>query len=80
VTRELVKSAEIWSSGVARDLAQNVNKALQERNRRAPKVQRRTSNPIRAAASGGTRYHIAVWTYRIHSPGEARAFILAGLG
>jgi len=31
VTRELVKSADIWSSGVARDLSDNVNKALTEK-------------------------------------------------
>ncbi|MEP3437693.1 MAG: DUF2059 domain-containing protein [Hoeflea sp.] len=38
VTRELIKSAEIWSSGIARDLAQNVNKALQEKIGQRPKV------------------------------------------
>lgn len=38
VTRELIKSAEIWSSGVARDLAQNVNTALQEKIGARPKV------------------------------------------
>lgn len=38
VTRELIKSAEIWSSGVSRDLAQNVNKALQEKIGARPKV------------------------------------------
>ncbi|MBC7283105.1 DUF2059 domain-containing protein [Hoeflea sp.] len=38
VTRELNKSAEIWSSGVARDLAQNVNTALQEKIGARPKV------------------------------------------
>lgn len=30
VTRELLKSAEIWTAGVNRDLAENVNKKLQE--------------------------------------------------
>jgi len=38
VTRELIKSAEIWSAGVGRDLAQNVNKALQEKIGERPKV------------------------------------------
>ncbi|MDP3525518.1 MAG: DUF2059 domain-containing protein [Hoeflea sp.] len=38
VTRELIKSAEIWSSGIARDLAQNVNTALQEKIGARPKV------------------------------------------
>jgi len=38
VTRELIKSAEIWSSGVARDLARNVNAALQEKIGARPKV------------------------------------------
>ncbi|OCW57963.1 DUF2059 domain-containing protein [Hoeflea olei] len=38
VTRELIKSAEIWSSGIARDLAQNVNQALQEKIGARPKV------------------------------------------
>ena len=38
VTRELIKSAEIWSSGIARDLAQNVNAALQEKIGARPKV------------------------------------------
>ncbi|WP_422370448.1 DUF2059 domain-containing protein [Hoeflea sp.] len=38
VTRELIKSAEIWSSGIGRDLAQNVNAALQEKIGARPKV------------------------------------------
>ncbi|MEQ8739073.1 MAG: DUF2059 domain-containing protein [Hoeflea sp.] len=38
VTRELIKSAEIWSSGIGRDLAQNVNKALQEKIGARPKL------------------------------------------
>jgi len=38
VTRELIKSAEIWSSGIARDLADNTNKALQEKIGARPKV------------------------------------------
>ena len=38
VTRELIKSAEIWSSGIARDLAQNVNAALQAKIGARPKV------------------------------------------
>ena len=38
VTRELIKSAEIWSSGVARDLSENVNKVLQEKIGERPKV------------------------------------------
>ena len=38
VTRELIKSAEIWSSGIARDLAQNVNTALQAKIGARPKV------------------------------------------
>ncbi|WP_394689077.1 DUF2059 domain-containing protein [Hoeflea sp.] len=38
VTRELIKSAEIWSAGISRDLAQNVNKALQEKIGARPKV------------------------------------------
>lgn len=39
VTRELIKSAEIWSAGIGRDLAQNVNKALQEKIGARPKVE-----------------------------------------
>jgi len=31
VTREVIKSVDIWSSGVSRDLADNVNKSLQEK-------------------------------------------------
>ncbi|MDP2733016.1 MAG: DUF2059 domain-containing protein [Hoeflea sp.] len=38
VTRELIKSAEIWSSGIGRDLAENTNKALQEKIGARPKV------------------------------------------
>ncbi|WP_420409719.1 DUF2059 domain-containing protein [Hoeflea sp.] len=38
VTRELIKAAEIWSSGIGRDLAQNVNAALQEKIGARPKV------------------------------------------
>lgn len=38
VTRELIKSAEIWSAGIARDLAENVNAALQEKIGERPKV------------------------------------------
>jgi len=38
VTRELIKSADIWSSGVARDLAANVNKALEEKVGERPKL------------------------------------------
>ncbi|WP_322990270.1 MULTISPECIES: DUF2059 domain-containing protein [unclassified Hoeflea] len=38
VTRELIKSAEIWSSGISRDLAENVNKSLQETIGARPKV------------------------------------------
>lgn len=38
VTRELIKSAEIWASGVSRDLAQNVNVALQAKIGARPKV------------------------------------------
>ena len=38
VTRELIKSAEIWSAGISRDLAQNVNTALQEKIGARPKV------------------------------------------
>jgi hypothetical protein len=38
VTRELLKSAEIWSAGIGRDLAQNVNKVLQETIGERPKV------------------------------------------
>ncbi|MCY0147316.1 DUF2059 domain-containing protein [Hoeflea sp. G2-23] len=39
VTRELIKSAEIWSSGIARDLAENVNKSLQATIGARPKVE-----------------------------------------
>jgi len=39
VTRELVKSAEIWSAGIARDLAENTNKVLQEKIGARPKVE-----------------------------------------
>lgn len=38
VTRELLKSAEIWSAGIARDLSQNVNVSLQETIGARPKV------------------------------------------
>lgn len=38
VTRELIKSAEIWSAGIARDLAENVNKSLQAAVGARPKV------------------------------------------
>lgn len=38
VTRELIKSAEIWSAGIGRDLATNVNKVLQEKIGARPKV------------------------------------------
>jgi hypothetical protein len=38
VTREMIKSAEIWSAGIARDLGQNVNAALQEKIGERPKV------------------------------------------
>jgi hypothetical protein len=39
VTRELIRSADIWSSGVARDLADNVNKMLEEKVGDRPKVE-----------------------------------------
>ncbi|MCY0095458.1 DUF2059 domain-containing protein [Hoeflea ulvae] len=39
VTRELIKSAEIWSAGISRDLAENTNKALQEKIGARPKVE-----------------------------------------
>ena len=45
VTRELIKSAEIWSSGIGRDLAQNVNKALQEKIGARPKVVEEPKKP-----------------------------------
>ena len=45
VTRELIKSAEIWSSGIGRDLAQNVNKALQEKIGARPKVVEEEKKP-----------------------------------
>jgi hypothetical protein len=38
VTREMIKSADIWSAGIARDLGQNVNAALQEKIGERPKV------------------------------------------
>lgn len=38
VTREVLKAAEIWSSGIARDLNVNVNKALEEKVGSRPKV------------------------------------------
>lgn len=38
VTRELIKSADIWSSGVARDLADNVNKAIEAKVGERPKL------------------------------------------
>ncbi|MBU4530475.1 MAG: DUF2059 domain-containing protein [Hoeflea sp.] len=38
VTRELLKSAEIWASGVGRDLAQNVGAALQEKIGERPRL------------------------------------------
>jgi hypothetical protein len=38
VIREVMKAAEIWSSGVGRDLSVNVNKALQEKVGARPKV------------------------------------------
>ena len=38
VTRELVKSADIWASGVARDLANNVGAALEEKVGERPKL------------------------------------------
>jgi len=38
VTREVIKAAEIWSSGVARDLNVNVNKVLEEKVGSRPKV------------------------------------------
>lgn len=44
VTRELLKSAEIWSAGIARDLAQNVNVKLQETIGARPKVGGATDN------------------------------------
>lgn len=39
VTRELIKSAEIWSAGIGRDLAENTNKALQEKIGARPKLE-----------------------------------------
>lgn len=36
VTRELIKSADIWSSGIARDLAANVSKAIEEKVGKRP--------------------------------------------
>jgi hypothetical protein len=38
VTRELVKSADIWASGVARDLANNVGEALEEKVGERPRL------------------------------------------
>lgn len=38
VTRELIKSADIWSAGVGRDLAANVGKALEAKVGDRPKV------------------------------------------
>ena len=38
VTRELIKSADIWSSGVVRDLADNVNKAIEAKVGERPKL------------------------------------------
>jgi hypothetical protein len=38
VTRELVKSADIWASGVARDLANNVGAALEEKVGERPRL------------------------------------------
>lgn len=38
VTRELIKSADIWSSGVARDLADNVNKSIETKVGERPKL------------------------------------------
>lgn len=38
VIREVMKAAEIWSSGVGRDLSVNVNKVLQEKVGARPKV------------------------------------------
>ncbi|SOE08612.1 hypothetical protein SAMN05877838_0336 [Hoeflea halophila] len=38
VTREVIKAADIWASGVARDLNINVNKALEEKVGARPKV------------------------------------------
>jgi len=42
VTRELIKSAEIWSAGIGRDLAANVNTALQQKIGARPKVAEET--------------------------------------
>lgn len=39
VTREVIKAAEIWSSGVARDLNVNVNKVLEEKVGARPKLE-----------------------------------------
>lgn len=39
VTRELLKAAEIWSSGITRDLAETTNKSLQEKIGQRPKVE-----------------------------------------
>jgi len=38
VTRELIKSAEIWSAGINRDLDVNVNKVMQEKVGARPKL------------------------------------------
>lgn len=38
VTRELIKSADIWSSGITRDLADNVNKAIEAKVGERPKL------------------------------------------
>ena len=38
VTRELIKSADIWSSGVTRDLADSVNKAIETKVGERPKL------------------------------------------
>ena len=53
VARELVKAAEIWQRGVARDLAVEVGKHLEQVVSVRPKPQAGNQAPAPEAAPGG---------------------------